>query len=89
MIETSGKERSQADMNYEAFRSMLPELFANHAGKMALMRDGQVVEFFDSFSDAMKYGESKFGDVSKFSIQEVTNRTPTLGFYDRAVSHIH
>ena len=77
------------DKNYEAFLALLPELLPTHAGKLALMHDGRLVDFFDSFPDAMRFGESKYGSIENFSVQEVTNRVASLGAYSYAPGYVH
>lgn len=77
---------SQADINFEAFQKQLPELMKEHAGQFAVMRDAKVVEFFDSLSDAVKFGHAQFGDAN-FSVQEVTSQNINLGFYSYALHH--
>lgn len=75
---------SQVDQNYEAFRKILPDLLATHAGKFAVMHDGGVVNFFDSLADAARFGIAQFGE-GKFSVQEVTSKDVSLGFYSYAL----
>ena len=38
-----------------------------------------VVEFFDSLTDAVKFGATNYGDA-KFSVQEVVSQNVNLGF---------
>lgn len=73
--------KSQVDRNFEAFQAKLPELLPTHAGKLALMHDGDIVDFFDSYADAIRFGQERFGDISAFSVQEVSNKTASLGYY--------
>ena len=42
------KQQDQVDRNYNAFVKRLPELMQSHGGKFALMRDGEIVAFFDT-----------------------------------------
>jgi len=79
---------SQADRNFEAFQKLLPELLPLHGGKFALMHNGQIVDFFDSLSDAVRFGVEKFGIPDKFSIQQVTNQNVSLGLYAYAVHQL-
>lgn len=80
---------SEVDLNFRAFQEKLPELLATCAGKLAVMHAGQIVDFFDSYADAVRFGQEKFGHIGNFSVQEVTTRVISLGFYSCAVSHIH
>ena len=72
--------------NYAAFVKLLPDLLDERAGKFALMRNGEVVEFFDSARDAFVFGEAKFDD-GLFSVQEVKTAAADLGWYSRAPAH--
>ncbi len=75
--------KSQVDINFEAFQKELPNIIGSYAGKIAVMKDGKIVEFFDSVNDAVRFGHAKFG--GEFSIQEVTNKNINLGFHSHAV----
>jgi hypothetical protein len=75
---------NQVDKNYQAFQKLLPELLQTHAGKFTVMHEGTPVEFFDSFADAVRFGNAKFG-AGKFSVQEVTSKNVNLGFYSYAL----
>jgi hypothetical protein len=78
---------NEVDKNFTAFQKMLPELLKTHPGKYALMHGKEIVEFFDTFGDAARFGQEKFGDI--FSIQEVTSRGVNLGFLaSYAMRHI-
>ena len=72
--------------NYAAFVKLLPDLLDDHAGKFVLMRNGEIVEFFDSARDAFVFGEEKFDD-GLFSVQEVLTTAADLGWYSRAPAH--
>ena len=80
-------EKSQVDVNYRAFQTKLSELLATHPGKLALMHDGDVIEFFDSYADAVKFGVEKYGEIGNFSVQEVTNSAVSMGLYSH-VGHV-
>ena len=64
----------QVDQNYESFKRLLPELLRGHAGKYAVIREGIVIEFFDTFGDAIRFAQARYAD-SKYSVQEVTDRS--------------
>ncbi len=49
-------KQEQVDRNYQAFQELLPALVASQAGKLALMRDAKIVEFFDTARDAQVAG---------------------------------
>ncbi len=59
--------------NFTAFKEILSELVKTHAGMFALMRDGQIVQFFHSNDDASDHGEETFDD-GVFSIFEVSEQ---------------
>lgn len=69
--------------NFAAFQQQLPELMKAHAGKFAVLRQGKVIEVFDTLSDAAKYGARAYPD-DMFSVQEVTDRRIELGFFSVA-----
>lgn len=76
----------QVDKNYEKFKELLPELLKSNPGKQALMRHEELVDVFDTLTDAMKYAAKEFGD-GEFSIQHITDEIIDLGWYTRAVSN--
>ena len=80
-------EKSQVDINYRAFQTKLSELLCTHPGKLALMHDGDVIEFFDSYADAVKFGVEKYSEIRNFSVQEVTNSVVSMGLYSH-VGHV-
>lgn len=49
------------------------------------MRDGQIVEFFDTARDAYIAGQKVFEDDLLFSIQEVIETPVDLGFFSHAL----
>ena len=77
--------RKQIEMNYEAFEEELPGLLSAHRGKFALMRNGEIVEFFDTARDAWVTGQKLF-DNRMFSVQQVTEIPIDLGFFSHAMS---
>ncbi len=52
---------------YEAER---PNLLSSTEGKFVLIREGEIVDFFDSFVDGVKAGYAKFGNVP-FLVKQV------------------
>ena len=81
------KHEKQVQDNFIAFKKMRPELPKEVFGKFALLRDGEIVEYFDSAGDALKYGKLKFESDGLFSIQEVTYRIVDFGHYSH-VNHL-
>lgn len=76
--------QEQVDRNYEAFVARLPALAKTHRGKFALMRDGEIVEFFDTPRDAYIAGCSLYKADRLFSIQEIVETPVDLGFFSHA-----
>jgi hypothetical protein len=64
-------QTQQVENNWKAFEAQLPALLKTHPGKFALMRDGKIVEFYDTIGDAFISGERTFPEDKLFSIQEV------------------
>jgi hypothetical protein len=76
--------QAKVDRNFEAFSKMLPDLLQSHPGKYAVLHDGDVIDFFDTLGDAVKFGHAKFGDAN-FSVQEITRQGVNLGFHSYAL----
>lgn len=77
--------REQVQRNYTAFQQKLPELITAHRGKFALMRDGEVIDFFDTARDAFVAGQRIYAQDKLFSVQEVIDTSVDLGFYSHAL----
>ena len=60
-------------------------MLKTHKGKFALIKDKEIIGFYDLIGDANKEGMSKYPDEN-FSIQEVTEDIIDLGFYSHAVN---
>jgi len=78
--------REQIDKNYSAFQEKLPELLKTHLGKFALMRDGEILAFFDTASDAYVAATKLLKEDESFSVQEVVGGPINLGYFSYAVS---
>lgn len=63
--------------NFAVFNERLPELLHTHSGKFALMHNGEIIEFCDTYRDAIILAKVMYPH-SDFSIQEV--RAPNLGY---------
>jgi hypothetical protein len=59
---------------------MLRDILPEHRDKLALMRGGEVVAYFNSPGEAHRAGIERFPDEI-FSIQEVTDEPIDLGFW--------
>jgi hypothetical protein len=76
--------QNEVDRNYEEFQKALPDLLKTVPGKYVVMHEGRVIESFDTFGDAVRFGHSKFGS-EKYSVQEVTSHAVSLGFHSYAL----
>lgn len=77
--------QDQIDRNYRAFQQQFPSLLATQRGKFALMRDGEIIEFFDTARDAYITGQRLFASDQLFSVQEVVETPVDLGFFSHAL----
>lgn len=75
----------QVEKNYRAFQQKLSALLPAQRGKFALMRDGEIVAFFDTARDAYIAGQKLFEQDHLFSVQEVIDTMVDLGFFSHAV----
>jgi hypothetical protein len=80
----SRTKSEEIDRNLEKLRKVLPEIMPEHGGQYALMRHGDIVEFFPDALDAQIAGNQKFED-NIFSIQCVQTVTEQLGYFSYAV----
>ena len=78
------RQQREVDANYEVFRAQFAELYRKHPGKIALMKNTEVVEVFDTDSDALKYARRVFDD-GFFSLQKIDNRPLRLGWMGYAL----
>jgi hypothetical protein len=74
------KQRAEVDHNYDAFVRILRDIIPDHRDQLALMRNGEIVGYFDTPAEANQAGCAKFPD-GIFSIQEVTDEPIDLGFW--------
>lgn len=75
---------AEVDRNLSKFLELLPTLLPGHAGQYALMRHGEVLDFFDTALDAQIAGNQRFVD-RVFSIQPVMEVAEELGCFSYAV----
>ncbi len=66
--------------NFEAFEHLLPSILIAHSGKVALLRNRKVCDYFDTPSEAIRNGHRQFPD-RMFSVQRVERSTVDLGWY--------
>jgi hypothetical protein len=74
------RQNQEVDRNYDAFTKLLGSILPEHRDQLALMRDEQIVGYFDTPHQALKAGYERFPD-GIFSIQEVTDEPLDLGFW--------
>lgn len=74
------RQKLEVDHNYDVFSRMLSTILPGHRDQLALMRDGQIVAYFDRPADAYRAGVERYPD-GYFSIQEVTDEPIDLGFW--------
>ena len=77
-------KQEEVDRNFEFFQRQLSQLLPDHGGKFALIRDCQIIDFFDTAQDANTAGARLYSD-GLFSIQKVTDEIGDLGFYSHAM----
>ncbi len=76
--------REQIETNYKVFQQKLPSILESHRGKFALMRNSEIIEYFDTARDAFVAGQKMYED-KLFSIQEVVEKSIDLGFFSHAL----
>jgi len=79
------RQRQEVDLNYDAFVRMLGSILPEHQDQLALMRDGQIVGYFQSPREALMAAHERFPD-GIFSVQEVTDEPIDLGFWSHVGS---
>jgi len=77
---------AEVERNYKAFKEIVRGLVQTHPGKFALMHDGALANIFDTFPDALKYGNAVFGSGT-FTVQAITLQPVDLGWYGHASHH--
>ena len=75
----------EIDKNFARFLELLPSLVPDRHGSCALMRQGEIVEFFPTAIEAQVAGNRRFAD-GVFSIQEVQEFAEELGCFAYALS---
>ena len=77
---------SALKLNYAAFMQRLPELLLDHEGQYALMRNGNIVEYFCSPREALLAGRKRFAD-DLFSVQEIRQSETDFGWFSRVADN--
>jgi hypothetical protein len=74
------RQKLEVDRNYDAFVRMLGSILVEHRDQLALMRDSEIVGYFNTPREALLAAAERFSD-GIFSIQEVTDEPIDLGFW--------
>jgi hypothetical protein len=74
------RQQEEIDRNYDAFMRVLGSILPTQRDRLALMKDGEIVGYFDKPGEAYRAGLTRFPD-GIFSIQEVTDEPIDLGFW--------
>jgi hypothetical protein len=77
-------KQQEVDRNLAFFEQKLPELMKTHRSKYALIRNQEIVGFYDTVVDAQMTGAKFFAD-GLFSVQQVNDTPIDLGYYSHAV----
>ncbi|MSP03156.1 MAG: hypothetical protein EXR07_19230 [Acetobacteraceae bacterium] len=80
----SHAKSDEIDRNLQRLSEIPPGLMRDHEGQYALMRHGDVVDFFPDAIDAQIAGNRRFDD-NIFSIQCVQSAPEQLGYFSYAV----
>ena len=81
----ANRQRQEVDLNYDAFVRVLGSILPEHQDQLALMRDRQIVGYFNTPREALRAAHERFPD-GIFSVQEVTNEPLDLGFWSHVGS---
>ena len=79
------EKSKEVEKNFDAFQKLLPSILSTRAGKYALLRDAQIVEYFDSVGDAVNYARDNYND-GLYSVQRVTDQVENLGYFSYALA---
>ncbi len=74
----------EIDRNYDYFQRNLTSFLSDHRDEYVLLRDANIVNFFQLPSAARRFAEANYPD-NLFSIQEVTDEPVDLGYMSHAV----
>lgn len=76
---------AEIDANYDYFARNLAYFLNDHKGQYALLKDRQLVRFFEEPGTAYRFGKAEFPD-GIFSIQEVIEEPVDLGFFSHVAN---
>ncbi|MCG7520505.1 hypothetical protein [Ruegeria sp. Ofav3-42] len=70
------------EIEIQTYNEKLPELLA-HAGKFVLIKETEVIDYFDAYADALKVGYEKFDD-GVFLVKRIAP-SETVAFFTRDI----
>lgn len=76
----SDLKSEEIDRNLAKFLERLPSIVGEHEDEYALMRHGEIIDFFPSAIDAQIAGNTRFDDAI-FSIQHVTKDAEVISLW--------
>ncbi|MBC6413177.1 MAG: hypothetical protein GDA39_10060 [Hyphomonadaceae bacterium] len=82
----SSEKRKELKKKFDVIREKMAELLRVHRNEYALMRHGEIIEFYSSWQDAYKTGK-KFYDDDLFSVQKISDQPVDLGVFSRAFNY--
>lgn len=71
--------QKEIDKNYDFFLKELPNIINLYNNKYALLKNAEIIDYFDTMDDAIKYAKIKFED-GLYSIQKVNETPVSLGY---------
>ena len=71
--------QKEIDKNYEFFLKELPNIFSLYSNKYVLLKNAEIIDYFDTLDDAIKYAKMRFED-GLYSIQKVNEPPVNLGY---------
>ena len=77
-------KQAEIERNLEAFLAFLPTIPAAQKGKFAVLRNREIVGFYDTVSDAVTAAAKIYPD-NIYSVQQVTDTAVNLGYYSYAM----
>ena len=83
---TLEEKTAEVSRNFQAFKEKRATIEPTFFGKFALLRNKEIIDYFDSASDAIKFAEIKYKD-GLYSIQKVTNKVVDLEYFSHAGSN--
>ena len=75
--------QTEVERNFARFKELLPTLGSSN-GKFALMRHGDIIQVYDTFTDALNTAVAFYAD-GIYSIQKITDKPIDLGLRSRAL----